>query len=249
MFFDKLILKFKAMRAFSRTQEHPAYSGVRIAYTPEDMVVIHRKGVSAVIWDRGLPPELQSAIASMDASRFPVKSAAQAVDVDQEDLNPKAPWLQDIPAEIRQDMAKLNKLFAKVCGRKGGQIINTQNADESNLEEAFRGVAKLPHTDGFGLRLGVAYSQDETAGTQWYPVKASAHAGLIREFKAAADIELLKKKYNMQQLKAGQVILFKGRDQHRQKQGKDTYPAADHFLHSGPKPKAGVFRMGYFIGL
>jgi hypothetical protein len=242
--FDDLVDKYQASQALLRTTAHPADPRVRITSNPDDLIAICCEGVRAVIWKRELPAQVREAVANMNTASFPNECNSIGVDFTGKSyrLRENKELEEHVPAVIKADMQYLSKVFLKAVNGDSGMLresVSYQNP--ADPEQPCKGGARMPHIDGFEVRLNTIYSTGATMGTEWYPVTADGYLSLRAEFRSAEDPEMVKRKYGRQQISTGDVTIFKG--------GDGEVPADDHFPHSEPAPRQGVFRLGYLIGV
>ena len=244
--FDELVDKYQAKQALLRTRAHPSDPHVRITSNPDDLIAICCEGVRAVIWQRELPAQVKEAVANMNTAPFPNECGSISVDFtgrSRDQLGRENPMLvAQVPAAVKADMQYLSQVFLKAVNGDSGLLReNVSYQNPADPDQPCKGGARMPHIDGFEVRLNTIYSTEAKMGTEWYPVTAEGRDSLRAEFRTAADKESVKQKYGLQQIATGEVTIFKG-------VGGDV-PADDQFLHSEPAPRQGVFRLGYLIGV
>jgi hypothetical protein len=245
-------LHTQALEALQRTSAHPSDPRVRITRNPADLVAIHCEGVSAVIWKRELPQAVKDAVANMNTVPFPNECRALSVDFTGKSHVAKGrespELIAQLPPPVKEDMLNLSKVFLQAVNGNSGSLrenVSYQNPADPGLP--CTGGARMPHIDGFDIRLNTIYSTNEKMGTEWYPVEKDRRDKLRKEFAAAADSEAVKRKYGLQQISTGEVTIFKGHG--NRFHGNDVEETSDQFLHSEPLPRPGVFRLGYLIGV
>ncbi len=239
--------KHKALEALRHTRPHPADPRVRITSNPDDLIAIHCAGVSAVIWQRELPPQVKEAVANMNTAPFPNECRSLSVDfTGRSEVMPgrESPELvAQVPAAIKEDMEYLSKIFLRAVNSGEGLLReNVSYQNPADPKQPCTGGARMPHIDGFKVRLNTIYSANEKMGTEWYPVSAEQRIALRNEFAKAASTEAVKRKYGMQQISTGEVTIFKG-------ESNLGMELPDQFFHSEPAPRPGIFRLGYLIGI
>ena len=243
--FDDLVDRYKAKQALLRTRAHPSDPRVRITSNPDDLIAICCEGIQAVIWQRELPAAVKEAVANMNTAAFP--NECGSISVDFTGKSERMPGRENsglvgqVPAAVKADMEYLSQLFLNSFNANSGMLrenVSYQNPGEP--DKPCKGGARMPHVDGFEVRLNTIYSTAPTMGTEWYPVTTEGRENLRAEFRTAADKEAVKQKYGLQQIATGEVTVFKGGD---------SPSVGDQFLHSEPAPRQGVFRLGYLIGV
>lgn len=243
--FDALVDKYQASQALQRTAAHPSDPRVRITSNPDDLIAICCEGVRAVIWKRELPAQVMEAVANMNTAPFPNECGSMSVDFTGKShrvARENAELEGQVPAAVKADMQYLSAVFLKAVNSESGLLReNVSYQNPADPDKPCKGGARMPHVDGFEVRLNTIYSTAATMGTEWYPVTTEGYDSLRAEFRTAADPMAVKQKYGLRQISTGDVTIFKGEN--------GGVPADDHFPHSEPAPRPGVFRLGYLIGI
>lgn len=214
---------------FNQTRPHPLDPAVRLTDDPASLAIIRLREVRAVIWERGLPENIQNALRTADFSGLELGQVEMPLIVTEGKLNP--------PASIQADISMLANAFRAAVvddddfdlQNRGNSLLLWNFRDKPSLAELvkarFSGVKTIiPHISGAqkatlmtSCKLVTSYTLHPDQGMVWYPGTLYSNS---RELFAFSDefrrlgnpeeiLQEFDKEYQSQFMNPGDVIVFK----------------------------------------